>query len=66
MDRGIGYLVLLGALVVGVLSLELVAAKPDPYVILDRHVTAIGGWAALDAVRTTHSKGTLKIEGAAL
>lgn len=40
--------------------------ETDPYAILDRHVAAIGGWKALDAVRNSHSKGTVVIEGAGL
>ena len=41
-------------------------SQPDPYMILDKHVEAIGGWAALDAVKTSHSTGTVVIEGAGL
>jgi hypothetical protein len=40
--------------------------QPDPYAILDKHVAAVGGWAALDAVKNSHSKATLVIEGAGL
>ncbi len=42
------------------------ARQPDPFTILDRHIAAIGGWAAVDAARTSHSRGTLVIEGAGL
>lgn len=40
--------------------------QPDPFAILDKHVAAMGGWKALDAVKNSHSTGTVVIEGAGL
>jgi len=41
-------------------------AGRDPYVILDCHVAALGGWERLKAIRSRHAKGLLTIEGAGL
>jgi len=41
-------------------------SQSDPYAILDKHIAAMGGWSAIDAVRSSHSKGTLVIVGAGL
>lgn len=38
----------------------------DPYVILDRHIAAMGGWETLDSHRAVHYQGTLVLEGAGL
>ena len=61
-----GLPLLLGMLVMTVPGVRTLATTPDPYVILDKHVAGIGGWAVLDAARTTHSRGTLEFEGAGL
>jgi hypothetical protein len=31
-------------------------SQSDPYAILDKHIAAMGGWSAIDAVRSSHSK----------
>lgn len=41
-------------------------APPNPYAILDSYVKAIGGWDALNAQHSSHSKGSLVIVGAGL
>jgi hypothetical protein len=43
-----------------------IAANPDPFVILEKNIAAIGGWEKINAQQSSHTKGTLVIEGSGL
>ncbi|MBN1423126.1 aspartyl protease family protein [Candidatus Fermentibacteria bacterium] len=58
----------IGLLVLSVVETAAVGLSetPDPYVILDQHIVAMGGWTAIDSHQAIHSKGTLVLEGTGL
>jgi hypothetical protein len=60
----------LAALVLPIVTLCAAAAAatapPDPYAIIEKQIAAIGGWDRIDAQRSSHSRGTIVIEGAGL
>ncbi len=45
------------------IAIAALAQMRDPFDIIDKNIAAMGGWEKIESQRTSHSKGTLVIEG---